>query len=585
MAQNQVPDSLPAGFREIWEALRVADDESPSRQVLARRLGISTHTVQRILVDGDVPDLAATTNTRVLRAWVRIITRLAHAFGRDGRAWVEAAGIRWDAGVGTLVEETLDKLTARRGALRPELERGGEALEPVPQVAGYEFPDEIAVSIAAGRLDLTVGRTRKPFLETYISRLVGAIDPDCRIRVTTEGEAEAFRRLAEGGPGAAVVVGVADTLIRRMIGLDFVALPGLVMRLSALCLRRRGLEAQPPFWYEAASLLGSRDNKYMVSGDGLAYGFLRGQCGIAEESLIMRDMRNPEEAADTLLRESSLWESSIHQERWVILVDDEQTCYAVRTALERREDVMRDYAVERLSGTPEDFPAYQMAIALPVHKREIRDLMRAATQLDLFGSAGGHTARLYAEMVATGFMERNLGNLLNPAISNGPHMLRDFRGADGLFRRVFCRELVGFLRERIDAALDSRGLFRTQEAVRAQAWYLAAQHAHNLVPLDWAEGLNRVSPRPALESEWGVLRVPAMHCLSCSASLLDEGHRGVSDRYCRICSDDSGELRPRAEVEEILAKWFEAWHGRISHDEALRQAGVFMDRMPAWCHN
>jgi predicted DNA-binding protein (UPF0251 family) len=91
MAQNQVPDSLPAGFREIWEALRVADDESPSRQVLARRLGISTHTVQRILVDGDVPDLAATTNTRVLRAWVRIITRLAHAFGRDGRAWVEAA--------------------------------------------------------------------------------------------------------------------------------------------------------------------------------------------------------------------------------------------------------------------------------------------------------------------------------------------------------------------------------------------------------------------------------------------------------------------------------------------------------------
>lgn len=585
MAKREVPGRLPVGFREIWDALGIADDESTSRQVLARRLGISTHTIQRILVDGDVPDLAATSNTRVLRAWVRIVTRLAHAFGRDARAWVEAAGITWDARVASLVEETLGRLTATGTAVRAELEPGGEAAVPLPQVAGYEFPDEIAVNLPPGPLDLPLGPYRKPFLERYFSRLIGAINPDCRIRVTTGAQTEALCLLAEGQQGATVVAGVADTLRRRMIGLDFVAVPGVVVRLSALCLRRRGLEARPPGWYEAASPRASRNDRYMVLGDGLACTFLRSQCGIAEESLIVRDTRDPEEAADTLLRESSLWESSIHQERWVILVDDEQACYAVTTALLQREDVLRDYAVERLSGTPQDFPAYQVAIALPVRSREIRDLMRAATRLDLFGSAAAHTARLYAEAVAAGFMARNLGNLLNPAISNGPHMLRDFAAADGLFRHVLCREVVGLLRKGIDEALGARGLFKTPEAVTAQAAYLAAQHARNLVPPAWDESLKRVSPRPARESGWDVLRVPAMHCLSCSATLLDEGHRGVSDRYCRVCSDESGKLKPREEVKEILATWFEHWHGRLAHDEALRQAGVFMDRMPAWCHN
>ena len=35
----------------------MADAESPSRNALAKRLGVSTHTIQRILVDGDVPEL------------------------------------------------------------------------------------------------------------------------------------------------------------------------------------------------------------------------------------------------------------------------------------------------------------------------------------------------------------------------------------------------------------------------------------------------------------------------------------------------------------------------------------------------
>ena len=128
-------------------------------------------------------------------------------------------------------------------------------------------------------------------------------------------------------------------------------------------------------------------------------------------------------------------------------------------------------------------------------------------------------------------------------------------------------------------------MFKTLEAVRTQAGYLSAQHARNLLPPAWEESLDRVAPWAAPEPQRDVLRIRAMHCWSCSASLLDEDHRDASDRYCRICSDESGMLRPREEVKEILARWFEHWQARLNHDDALRQASVFMDRMPAWCHN
>jgi hypothetical protein len=586
MAGIELPSGLPAGYREIWEALRAADEQSPSRHVLARQLGISTHTIQRILVDGNVPDLAATRNMRVLRAWVRIIARLGHTFGRDPRAWVEAAGAAWDDSVAAVVAEVLERVTGREAAMRADFGVDGVGEEPIPEVAGYEFPGEIRVGIVGGdTLGLAIGGSERCFLETYVARLLGAISPDCRVTITRSDDAALTARLREAVPGLDMVAGVPDTLVMRMEGLDAVGIPGLKMRLSAVCLRRRGQDTRPPGWLRAVSPDASMDNKYLVLGEGLAHRFLRGQCGIPAESLIVREPSRLEEAADTLVMESSLWESSMHLQRWVILVSEEETCEGVKRLLEGREDVRCDYSVERLAGAPQDFPAYQAAIALHARRREVRNLLKAATGLELFGGGAANTAAMYAEMLASGFMKRNLGNLINPSISNGPHILNDFAGSRGVFRDVLCRELVRAMDSAIAEVIGSRGLFRTPEAVTAQARYLAAQHARNLLPPAWYESLDRVAPRPVCEPGGDLLGIPARHCLSCSASLLDEAHRGVSDRYCRICSDESGALRPRAEVEGILARWFAKWHGGLDDRDALRQAKDFMERMPAWCNN
>lgn len=585
MAEIEFPPALPAGYREIWTALRGADEQSPSRQALARRLGISTHTIQRILIDGNVPDLAATTNTRVLRAWVRIITRLAYRFGREPRIWVESAGMAWDDATADIVDETLDKLTARETGLRPELERPGEVEEAIPVVSVYEFPDEIRVGIVSGDpLGLWVGGGNRSFLEEYVSRLAGSIRPDCRIGITTWDEAALSAGLMEAAGGPDFVAGAADTLALRMGGLDVVGIPGLRIRLSALCLRARGLEARPPHWL--ASLLedASGDIKYLVRRGGLAHRFLRGPCRLAEERIIGREAEDSDDIADALVMETSLWEPSVHLERWVVLVADEETCHSVGRILSGREEVVRDYSVERLAGAPRDFPAYQVGLGLPAGRREMRDLLRAATRIEVLGSGAANTAGLYAGLLAAGFMKRNIDNLINPSISNGPHILDEF-GASGLFREVLCRELVRRLGDAIDEALTARHLFTTGEAVSAQAGFLAVQHARNLLPAAWHESLERAAPGPIGVSQGDVLRVPAMHCQSCSASLLDEHHRGPSDRYCRVCSDETGALRPRGEVEGIIAEWFEYWHGGLDHRDALRQARDFMEKMPAWCNN
>jgi hypothetical protein len=586
MTGRDLPAALPPGFHEIWRALSAADAEASSRQVLARELGLSTHTIQRILVDGDVPDLLSTRNLRVIRAWVRIITRLAHRFGRDPRAWVETAGVAWDESVAALVEDTLGGLAPRAGAPLSDAAPDGRPRAMRVSVSGYRMPDEIRVGVSArGALGLVVASSGRPFLETYTARLVGVIEPQCRVRFAAADTGDIGEVLSGENPEADMMAGVAATLAGSIAGVDFVSLPGLKMKLSALCLRKRDQEALPPAWYEATSPAMSADTRFLVAGDREAVRFLKGQCGVPEERLIIRDQTGPEDIAEMLVRESSLWESSMHRRRWVILVGSEDVCDLVESALEERGDVMGAYSVERPAGDALDYPAYQVAIALPAWRRELRDLLEAATRFDMFGSGAAHTARLFAEMVAAGFTWRNMGNLINPCLTRGPNVVYDFPLAGSVFRSVFSRELIRMLVEGIGEALTAREVFRTPAAISAQAGYLAAQHAMNLMPPAWKAAAGVAEAGAGSLIGPGLLRVPAGHCQSCTASLLDEGHRGASDRYCRICSDETGALRPRAEVAEVMADLFARWHGALDRAEALRQAREFMEHMPAWCKN
>jgi hypothetical protein len=59
-------------------------------------------------------------------------------------------------------------------------------------------------------------------------------------------------------------------------------------------------------------------------------------------------------------------------------------------------------------------------------------------------------------------------------------------------------------------------------------------------------------------------------------------HGGASDHYCRACSDESGTLRSRSEVEDVLAGWIGEWERDLSAEDARERAVTYMQAMPAW---
>ncbi len=71
-------------------------------------------------------------------------------------------------------------------------------------------------------------------------------------------------------------------------------------------------------------------------------------------------------------------------------------------------------------------------------------------------------------------------------------------------------------------------------------------------------------------------------CHSCTAPLDAPDFKGVSDIYCKYCTDENGKLKPRTEIQRGIAEWFKSWQGDINDGQAMKRADLFMNAMPAW---
>ena len=71
-------------------------------------------------------------------------------------------------------------------------------------------------------------------------------------------------------------------------------------------------------------------------------------------------------------------------------------------------------------------------------------------------------------------------------------------------------------------------------------------------------------------------------CQSCTAPLENTDFKGVSERYCKYCSDENGELNSREIIREGIAQWFKTWHGDVTDEMIYKRVDHFMDAMPAW---
>lgn len=71
-------------------------------------------------------------------------------------------------------------------------------------------------------------------------------------------------------------------------------------------------------------------------------------------------------------------------------------------------------------------------------------------------------------------------------------------------------------------------------------------------------------------------------CYSCSAPLDMPDFRGPAEHYCRYCTDEAGNLKPREEIQKGIARWLQSWQPDLDEDKALARAAQYMKAMPAW---
>ena len=72
------------------------------------------------------------------------------------------------------------------------------------------------------------------------------------------------------------------------------------------------------------------------------------------------------------------------------------------------------------------------------------------------------------------------------------------------------------------------------------------------------------------------------HCYACGVSLRLPDFKGVSDTYCKYCSDAKGKLKPREAVQLGIAHWLKSWSPGLDDQNAMHRAALYMQAMPAW---
>jgi hypothetical protein len=371
MMKRPVPPArLPREFADIWQALHQADAEAASRQALAVELGISTHTLQRILVRGDVPVLRGNENRRIVHAWTRTISRLARHFDRDPRAWLTRVGIPWSEEVARIVAAV-----ARPRSLGPRV-RKPRAFPDILRVAIVDRPP-FSTPLEGGACS---------FLELLTRRWIGACDHKTQIRLQSMEERESMKAVEDGDVD--ILAGVCATAARMKGGIEFVPIPGFSVRLGGLRVGGSGDRGPNPTLADAIA-----HDILLVVEEGISHAFLAGACGIPAERIMLRGMHEAPALAEALI------DATRREPGRVVLLDEEDVCRRVAICLRRIEGLPGEWEPVLLDAGS-SVPSWPLSLAVRSEARSWRTILETAREWDLYGAAAEQTAALYAAFAA-----------------------------------------------------------------------------------------------------------------------------------------------------------------------------------------
>jgi hypothetical protein len=421
------------------------------------------------------------------------------------------------------------------------------------------------------------------FLRRYARRLVAAVSPHAHLEFVPRSEAALFHALTEE-ESLELAVGVLETLPRRREGIRFLPIPGWTISLRALSIGPVVRPTPSPSWMDAVSPPGVHAHEFLVQSGDVAREFLIGQCGAPKVQVSIIEASSVDELVRLIV------DASMRQfPRTPLFVSDQGTCYQVCQALHANPGLRSRVCAHLLAGEPEEFPDYRLSMAWRrAHSGRLRYLSDARDE-ELFGSSYIQTASLYAALIAISYL-RSLpdGGSIVPMERRFVRPI-PFDLATPAFVRVLCRQLIVTLVEGLTARFAFQGESARPEELQTRALVQIRRGADRLLPKPWQEAflgeLDHLVPVSRVTRRVGSTTRGLAYCHSCSA-LLDDGiHRGVSDRFCRFCADDAGRLKPRRDVERLLARWIAGWQGGIPEDEAMQRATDFMRAMPAWSEN
>lgn len=574
MNERRPPKTLPAQYLEVWQALLQADRLASSRQVLAGRLGISTHTIQRILVDGSVPRFSGPQSTRVVRAWTRTLTRIAYHLGFEPQTWVEQVGIEWSPETAAASEEALaEQMSRRDGGLagEPDTSDAQVAASPGTILRSCRNPWQLFLATRPPFGESSYDESES-FFEGFGRAILKAIDPRRAVQIIHTKDmlprdpAQVLK--SADSPLPAVGVGYLQTVERIAWGYQFLPLPGLRVQPRILMIkpaspkrgRARSKEAGSPTWQEiTASVAGGSCSLYLPAGDPLLRVLGGSHLPVGE----------PESCLPTLAKQLG---SRAEQ---LVIVSSESFDPAFMNA-----GLPKGVTLQEIEAGPARAPDFALGLVLKAGGAQWTALLKAALREDLLGSNRASAGCLYGDLVYSAWRQAHVEIAANPV----PTQIDWPSLAQASTDRVFCQTAGRQLIDRLSVALASLPGEKEREARIRQ---IAAQ----LAPAAWIE-TPPGEETPREPSRAGAVRMPdhgrpelAPFCHSCSTPLEIEQNRGASDRFCRYCSDKQGRLRPREEVEELLSGWFRAWQRDISAEEARRRAQLYMEALPAWSSN
>ncbi|MEZ4648350.1 MAG: hypothetical protein R3E97_06080 [Candidatus Eisenbacteria bacterium] len=529
---RQPPKALPAAFRPIWDALDQADESAVSRRALARDLRVSSVTLHRLLVTGDVPDLRRA-SVREQRAWTRTLSRIALRLGHDPRSWIDAVGIPWSDAIAGLVDQA---------GLRPErVPLGSSSKPPRPKPAtaktgwpepsnyGQARPLRVGIASIPGWDDPGWDESTLPERSGFLSRLAHRL-----ARNLFRGGRSVFRAMSPEATQAALArnqldlaVGLWDTADARRTGVGMVPIPGLTLPLRMLTV---GSHPQSPL-----EVHGTPSTRFLCLPASSALEYLLVHCEVAPDRIeeLTSDALRPDVLADRMRGEGS-----------VLVLDARAAWSIVGGAIDKEW--------REVPGIADEDSLATLCVGLPPASESLVSLVQHTLEVGWIAANPTRTASLYADLLEAP------GHDLEPSPGSRPLLVSLAKATTlhPLSRGVEESRGVRFL-ERLHAALRERV---SDEASLA------------LLP-PWPDEPDRTG-----DTTPQLLRPP--QCQSCSVSLNDYG--GVSDHYCRYCSDEDGTLRPLEEVQADIRRWMLRWQKGADESNIDERVRHFMRAMPAW---